>query len=276
MTDTCLNVLAPEASTEGVVAAKEMRPAVFGRLVKVVLLVSLGFIGGLLVSGRAQDAHHGPVNVAVHLNGVQGSAAQFSTIPSAPEVTERKLNVGGEQQDEYRLLKSKKTTKSPTASPTFQATFPHGTASPNSERRLKAKKTKTNAPTAKHHHRKGTKSPQSERRLRFGDEVITLKRNSLRALKTSVDESFAPGEETYNPTPVQFHPTQKPNSERRSLKAKKTTKSPSASPTFQATFPHGTASPTSEKKARILKASTPVVSSLLSNEEIQKAAVASV
>jgi rRNA maturation protein Nop10 len=413
-----------------------MRPAVFGRLVKVVLLVSLGFIGGLLVSGRAQDAHHGPVNVAVHLNGVQGSAAQFSTIPSAPEVTERKLNVGGEQQDEYRLLKSKKTTKSPTASPTFQATFPHGTASPNSERRLKAKKTKTNAPTAKHHHRKGTKSPQSERRLRFGDEVITLKRNSLRALKTSVDESFAPGEETYNPTPVQFHPTQKPNSERRqlkksvdesfapgketynptpvqfhptkkpshhhkhkpthkptkvptgtkspqserrelkksssvdesfapghetyaptpenllksptkkpnqerralkfapgketynptpanlhptkkpsserrqlkksvdesfapgeetynptpvqfhptqkpnserrSLKAKKTTKSPSASPTFQATFPHGTASPTSEKKARILKVSTPVLSSLLSNEEIQKAAVASV
>jgi hypothetical protein len=75
MTDTCLNVLAPEASTEGVVAAKEMRPAVFGRLVKVVLLVSLGFIGGLLVSGRAQDAHHGPVNVAVHLNGVQTEAS---------------------------------------------------------------------------------------------------------------------------------------------------------------------------------------------------------
>ena len=84
MTDTCLNVLAPEASTEGVVAAKEMRPAVFGRLVKVVLLVSLGFIGGLLVSGRAQDAHHGPVNVAVHLNGVQGTPRP-SECRGAPE-----------------------------------------------------------------------------------------------------------------------------------------------------------------------------------------------
>jgi len=284
MTDTCLNVLAPEASTEGVVAAKELRPAVFGRLVKVVLLVSLGFIGGLLVSGRAQDAHHGPVNVAVHLNGVQGSAAQYSAIPSAPELTERKLNVGGEQQDVDRLLKAKKT-KSPTNKPTAEPT--------------------------------GTKSPTSERRLRLGEEKITLKRNARRELKKSVDEGvFAPGDETYNPTPVQFHPTKKPSSERRSLKAKKTTSKPTnkptseptsqatfphgtaspnserralkkkttskptnkptSEPTFQATFPHGTASPNSERKVRTLKVSTPEVRPSLSNEEILKAATTSV
>ena len=133
----------------------------------------------------------------------------------AAEAVARQRRALHEEKVDERELKKSKTTKSPThkptESPTVQATFPHGTASPVDDRRA-------------------------------------------RSLKTA---AFNAGFETYNPTPVQFHPTKKPSSDRRQLKKSKSTKSPThkptTEPTVQATFPHGTASPSSEKRRTLKK-----------------------
>ena len=116
--DTCLDlgVVSPQISETPVRTSSR-------QFMTLLVMVCLGFMGGLLVSSKTSS--NGPVHVAVHLNGAPlGSHVVSTEVPSI----ERKLAVPAVtlgDEEESRLLKGKKSkpTSKPTHSPTVEPTL---------------------------------------------------------------------------------------------------------------------------------------------------------